>query len=76
MKLSIANTMRSFEYAAQLSRAKTGAEVMELSSAHYLSQLNVLRSCFDNHVDLVCKTTTDAAGPFRSNAVVSSCVIL
>src|SRR4051812_27660941 len=76
MKLSIAHTMRSFEYAAQLARAKTAAEVMELSSAHYLSQLNVVRSCFDNHIDLVCKTTTDAAAPFKSNAVVSSCVIL
>ena len=76
MKLSIANTRRSFEYAAQLARAKTGAEVMELSSAHCLNQLNVMRCCRDRLVDLICKTTTDAARPFRSYAVVSSCVIL
>ena len=76
MRLSIANTLRSFEYAAQLAGAKTGAEVMELSSAHCLDQLNVLRCCFDDIVDLVCKTTTDAARPFRPHAIVSSCVIL
>jgi hypothetical protein len=76
MKLSIDNTLRSLEYAAQLAGAKTGAEVMEFSSAHYLEQLNVLRCCFENLADLVCKTTTGAAKPFRSHAVVSSCVIL
>ena len=38
MKLSVASTLRSFEYAAQLAGAKTGAEVMELSSAHCLNQ--------------------------------------
>lgn len=76
MKLCIDNTLRSLEHAAQLAGAKTGAEVMEFSSAHYLDQLNVLRCCFDNLVDLVCKTTTGAAGPFRPHAVVSSCVIL
>ena len=76
MKLSIASTLRSFEYALQLARAKTAAEVMELSSAHYLNQLNVMRCCRGRLVDLICKMTTDAAGPFRSHAVVSSCVIL
>ena len=76
MKLSIADTLRSFEYAAQLACAKTGAEVMELSSAHCLNQLNIMRCCRDSLVDLLCKTTTDAAEPFKSHAVVSSCVIL
>ena len=76
VKLSVANTLRSFEYVAQLAGAKTGAEVMELSSAHCLNQLNVLRCSFGNRLDLVCKMTTDAAGPFRSRAVVPTCVIL
>ena len=76
LNLSIASTLRSFEYVLQLARAKTGAEVMELSSAHYLNQLNVMRCCRDRLLDLICKTTTDAARPFRSHAVVSSCVIL
>jgi hypothetical protein len=76
MKLSVASTLTSFEYAAQLARAKTGAEFMELSSAHCLNQLNVMRWCCDSLVDLMCKTATDAARPFRSHAVVSSCVIL
>ena len=29
--------------------------LMDLSSAHSLNQLNVLRCCFDNLLDLVCK---------------------
>ena len=76
MKLSIANARRSFECAAQLAAAETGAEVMELSSAHWQNQLNVLRGCFDNRLDLACKLTMDAAGPFRSRAIVPTCVIL
>jgi len=76
MKLSIDSTLRSLEYAAQLAGAKTGVEVMEFSRAHYLDQSNVMRCCFENLADLVCKTTTDAARPFRPHAIVSSCVIL
>jgi hypothetical protein len=75
LKLSSASTLRSFEYAAQLAGAKTGAEVMELSSAHCQNRLNVLRAFFDNLLDLVCKMTTVAAGPFRSGVIVSICVI-
>lgn len=76
MRLSIANARRSFECAAQLAAAKTGAEVMELSSAYWRVQLNVLRGCFDNRLDLACKMTTDATGPFRSRAIAPTRVIL
>src|SRR3954463_15241318 len=51
LNLSIASTLSSFEYALQLARAKSGREVMELSAAHYLNQLNVMRCSHDCHLD-------------------------
>jgi hypothetical protein len=76
LNLSIASTLSSFEYALQLARAKSGREVMELSAAHYLNQLNVMRCSHDCHLDFICKTATDVARPFRPHIVVSTCVIL
>lgn len=76
MKLSSDNALRSFVYMAQLADAKTGLEVIALSGAHCHNQLNVLGGYADNLVDLICKMPKDAAEPFRTEAVVTSCVIL
>ena len=76
MKLSSDNALRSFVYMTQLAGAKTGLEVIALSGAHCHNQLNVLGGYADNLVDLICKMPKDAAEPFRTEAVVTSCVIL
>lgn len=76
MKLSSDNALRSFEYMTRIADARTGLEVIALSGAHCHNQLNVLGGYTDNLVDLIRKMPKDAAEPFRTEAVVASCVIL
>jgi len=76
MTLSSASALRSCEYIAQLAGAKTASEVIEFSGAHYRNQLNLLGGYADNLVGLVCKMPKDVAEPFRTRAIVASCVIL
>ena len=76
MRLSSDSTLRSFEYMTQLASAKTGRDVLELSGAHCRNHLNVLSCHSGNLVDLVCKMPKDVAEPFRTRAIVASCVIL
>jgi hypothetical protein len=76
MKLSSDNALMSFVYMTQLADAKTGLQVIALSSAHCHNQLNVLSGYGDHLVDLICKMPKDAAEPFRTEAVVTSCVVL
>ena len=76
MKMSSDNALRSFEYMTRLADAKTGLEVIVLSGAHCHSQLDVLGGYTDNLVDLIRKVPKDAAEPFRTEAVVASCVVL
>jgi hypothetical protein len=76
MKLSSDNALRSFVYMTQLADAKTGLQVIALSGAHCHNQLNVLGGYTENLVDLIRKMPKDAAEPFRTEAVVTSRVIL
>ncbi len=74
MRLMGDSALRSFEYLTQLA-AKTGLDVIQLSGAHYRNQLNLLGCCNGNLVDLVCEMRKDVTEPFRTRAVVASCVI-
>ncbi len=76
MTLSCASTLRSCEYMAQLAGAKTASDVIEFSGAHYRNQLNLLGGYADNLVGLVYKLPKDVAKPFRTRAIMASCVIL
>lgn len=76
MKLSSDNALRSFAYMTQLADARTGLEVVALSGAHCHNQVNVLGGYADNLLDLIRRIPKDAAEPFRTEAVVASCVIL
>ena len=75
MTLSCARALRSCEYIAQLAGAKTASEVIEFSGAHYRNQLNLLGGYADNLVGLVFEMSKDVAEPFRTRAIVASCVI-
>lgn len=76
IELSSASTLKLFEYIIKLVSAKTGPEVIELSSAHRRNQLTVLGSYHNNLVDLFCKMPNDVAEPFKARAVLATCVIL
>ena len=76
MRLSGDSTLRSFEYMTQLAGARTGLDVIELLGAHCRNQLNVLGCYTGDLVDLVWRMPRDVAEPFRTRAVVASCVIL
>jgi len=76
MRLSDDMLLMSFEYITQLAGAKTGRDVIELSSAHCRNQLNVMSCYTSNLLDLVCKLPRVVAEPVRTRAVVASCVIL